>query len=85
MMDCSRGISNMKVFKSNNENIVALKMVEKLGLARHKHPRLYKLHWSQKGYEVLVVDQCHITMENSLWSPPLYLHTVNMSYFTTFS
>eukprot|EP00253_Pinus_taeda_P018878 PITA_18878 len=41
-------------------NLVATKMVEKLGLRRLKHPTPYKVSWLQKGHQLLVDEKCEV-------------------------
>lgn len=40
--------------------MVAMEMVEKLGLKRLKHPTPYKVSWLQKGHQLLVDEQCEV-------------------------
>eukprot|EP00253_Pinus_taeda_P030181 PITA_30181 len=44
----------------STDNLVATKMVEKLGLKRLKHPNPYKVSWLQKGHQLLVGEQCEV-------------------------
>ena len=44
----------------STDNLVATKMVEKLGLKRLKHPTPYKVSWLQKGHQLLVDEQCEV-------------------------
>lgn len=41
---------------SNSDDIVAMDMVNKLGLKRTTHSTPYKVFWLQKGHELLVDD-----------------------------
>ena len=38
----------------STDNLVATKMVEKLGLKKMKHPTPYKVSWLHKGHHILV-------------------------------
>eukprot|EP00253_Pinus_taeda_P015626 PITA_15626 len=42
------------------DNLVAIEMVEKMGLKRLKHPTPYKVSWLQKGHQLLVDEQCEV-------------------------
>eukprot|EP00253_Pinus_taeda_P022951 PITA_22951 len=42
----------------STDNLVAVEMVEKLGLKKLKHPTPYKVSWLQKGHQLLVDEQC---------------------------
>eukprot|EP00253_Pinus_taeda_P024797 PITA_24797 len=42
----------------STDNLVAVEMVEKLGLKKLKHPTPYKLSWLQKRHQLLVDEQC---------------------------
>eukprot|EP00253_Pinus_taeda_P006938 PITA_06938 len=42
----------------STDNLVAVEMVEKMGLKKLKHPTPYKVSWLQKGHELLVDEQC---------------------------
>eukprot|EP00253_Pinus_taeda_P015516 PITA_15516 len=42
----------------STDNLVAVEMVEKLGLKKLKHPTPYKVSWLQKGHQLLVYEQC---------------------------
>eukprot|EP00253_Pinus_taeda_P018343 PITA_18343 len=44
----------------STDNLVAIEMVEKLGLKRLKHPTPYKVSWLQKGHQLLVDEQCEV-------------------------
>ena len=44
----------------STDNLVATKMVEKLGLKRLKHPTPYKVSWLQKSHQLLVDEQCKV-------------------------
>eukprot|EP00253_Pinus_taeda_P030848 PITA_30848 len=43
----------------STDNLVAVEMVEKLGLKKLKHPTPYKVSWLQKGHQLLVDEQFH--------------------------
>jgi len=47
----------------STDNLVALEMVEKLGLKRLKHPTPYKVSWLQKGHQLLVDEQCEVEFQ----------------------
>lgn len=57
-------ISELDKYFQNEEisedNLVATKMVEMLGLKRLKHPTPYKVLWLQKGHQLLVDEQCEV-------------------------
>ncbi len=42
------------------DNLVATKMVENLGVKKLKHPTPYLVSWLQKGYQLLVDEQCEV-------------------------
>eukprot|EP00253_Pinus_taeda_P019259 PITA_19259 len=42
----------------STDNLVAVEMVEKLGLKKLKYPTPYKVLWLQKGHQLLVDEQC---------------------------
>eukprot|EP00253_Pinus_taeda_P024288 PITA_24288 len=44
----------------STDNLVAVEMVEKLGLKKLKHPTPYKVSWLQKGHQLLVDEQCEV-------------------------
>ena len=44
----------------STDNLVYVKMVEKLGLQKEMHPTPYKVSWLQKGHQVLVNEQCRV-------------------------
>eukprot|EP00253_Pinus_taeda_P016833 PITA_16833 len=44
----------------STDNLVAIEMVEKLGLKRLKHPTPYQMSWLQKGHQLLVDEQCEV-------------------------
>eukprot|EP00253_Pinus_taeda_P006760 PITA_06760 len=44
----------------STDNLVATKMVEKLGLKRLKHSTPYRVSWLQKGHQLLVDEQCEV-------------------------
>eukprot|EP00253_Pinus_taeda_P001415 PITA_01415 len=43
----------------STDNLMAVEMVEKLGLKKLKHPTPYKVSWLQKGHQLLVDEQFH--------------------------
>eukprot|EP00253_Pinus_taeda_P018008 PITA_18008 len=45
------------------DNLVAVEMVEKLGLKKLKHPTPYKVSWLQKGHQLLVDEQCEVEFQ----------------------
>eukprot|EP00253_Pinus_taeda_P019571 PITA_19571 len=45
------------------DNLVAVEMVEKLGLKKLKHPTPYKVSWLQKGHQLLVDEQCEVDFQ----------------------
>eukprot|EP00253_Pinus_taeda_P013933 PITA_13933 len=47
----------------NTDNLVAVEMVEKLGLKKLKHPTPYKVSWLQKGHQLLVDEQCEVEFQ----------------------
>eukprot|EP00253_Pinus_taeda_P004138 PITA_04138 len=47
----------------STENLVAVEMVEKLGLKKLKHPTPYKVSWLQKGHQLLVDEQCEVEFQ----------------------
>eukprot|EP00253_Pinus_taeda_P001950 PITA_01950 len=47
----------------STDNLVAVEMVEKLGLKKLKHPTPYKVSWLQKGHQLLVDEQCEVEFE----------------------
>ena len=56
-----------KVFKfvidfGSYENVISEEAVQKLGLAREKHPIPYKLTWLQEGKKVTVSKCCSISL-----------------------
>eukprot|EP00253_Pinus_taeda_P031086 PITA_31086 len=48
------------VDSGSTDNLVAVEMVEKLGLKKLKHPTPYKVSWLQKGHQLLVDEQCEV-------------------------
>lgn len=44
----------------STNNLVAMEMVEMLGLKQLKHPTPYKVLWLQKGHQLLVDEQCYM-------------------------
>ena len=53
----------MVIDSGSTDNLVSLKMVEKLGLNRMKHPAPYKLSWLQKRHHLLVNEQCNVEFQ----------------------
>eukprot|EP00253_Pinus_taeda_P015107 PITA_15107 len=51
------------VDSGSTDNLVAVEMVEKLGLKRLKHPTPYKVSWLQKGHQLLVDEQCEVEFQ----------------------
>eukprot|EP00253_Pinus_taeda_P033805 PITA_33805 len=47
----------------STDNLVAVEMVEKLGLKKLKHPTPYKVSWLQKGHPLLVDEQCEVEFQ----------------------
>eukprot|EP00253_Pinus_taeda_P002147 PITA_02147 len=47
----------------STDNLVAVEMVEKLGLKNLKHPTPYKVSWLQKGHQLLVDEQCEVEFQ----------------------
>eukprot|EP00253_Pinus_taeda_P029988 PITA_29988 len=47
----------------STDNLVAVEMVEKLGLKKLKHPTPYKVSWLQKGHQLLVDEQCDVEFQ----------------------
>eukprot|EP00253_Pinus_taeda_P003381 PITA_03381 len=47
----------------STNNLVAVEMVEKLGLKKLKHPTPYKVSWLQKGHQLLVDEQCEVEFQ----------------------
>eukprot|EP00253_Pinus_taeda_P029329 PITA_29329 len=47
----------------STDNLVAVEMVEKLGLKKLKHPTAYKVSWLQKGHQLLVDEQCEVEFQ----------------------
>eukprot|EP00253_Pinus_taeda_P020624 PITA_20624 len=47
----------------STDNLVAVEMVEKLGLKKLKHPTPYKVSWLQKGHQLLVDEQCEVEFQ----------------------
>eukprot|EP00253_Pinus_taeda_P022420 PITA_22420 len=47
----------------STDNLVAMEMVEKLGLKKLKHPTPYKVSWLQKGHQLLVYEQCEVEFQ----------------------
>eukprot|EP00253_Pinus_taeda_P031052 PITA_31052 len=51
------------VDSGSTDNLVAVEMVEKLGLKKLKHPTPYKVSWLQKGHQLLVDEQCEVEFQ----------------------
>eukprot|EP00253_Pinus_taeda_P017697 PITA_17697 len=51
------------VDSGSTDNLVAVEMVEKLGLKRLRHPTPYKVSWLQKGHQLLVDEQCEVEFQ----------------------
>eukprot|EP00253_Pinus_taeda_P016642 PITA_16642 len=49
--------------RGSTDNLVAVEMVEKLGLKKLKHPTPYKVSWLQKGHQLLVDEQCEVEFQ----------------------
>ena len=49
----------MVIDSGSTYNLVSKEMVENLGLKRMKQPTPYKVSWLQKGYQILVNEQCN--------------------------
>eukprot|EP00253_Pinus_taeda_P002919 PITA_02919 len=50
----------MIIDSGSTDNLVSVKMVEKLGLKRLKHPTPYRVSWLQKGHQLLVDEQSEV-------------------------
>lgn len=55
----------------STDNLVTIKMVEKLGLKQLKHPTPYKVSWLQGGHHLLVDEQCDIKFHISRYKDKL--------------
>ena len=53
----------MIIYSGSIDNLVSTEMVEKLGLERMKHPTPYKVHWLQKGNQLLVNEQYNVEFQ----------------------
>eukprot|EP00253_Pinus_taeda_P008970 PITA_08970 len=60
----SRGKCCKLIINSGStDNLVAVEMIEKLGLKKLKHPTPYKVSWLQKGHQLLVDEQCEVEFQ----------------------
>ena len=57
---CTMGgkICRLVIDSGSCENVVSEDAVQKLGLAKEKHPNPYKLSWLKRGNEVTVSKRC---------------------------
>ena len=62
----------------NTDNLVATKMVEKLGLNWLKHPTPYKVSWLQKGHQLLVDEQCKVEFHISRYKDQVICDIMSM-------
>eukprot|EP00253_Pinus_taeda_P025856 PITA_25856 len=53
----------MIIDSGSTDNLVSIKMVEKLGLKRLKHPSPYRVSWLQKGHQLLVDEQREVEFQ----------------------
>ena len=53
----------MVIDSGSTDNIISMKMVEKLSLKKVKHPVPYKVSWLHKGHQILVSEQCEIDLQ----------------------
>eukprot|EP00253_Pinus_taeda_P022992 PITA_22992 len=53
----------MIIDSGSTDNLVSVKMVEKLGLKRLKHPTPYRVSWLQKGHQLLVDEQSEVEFQ----------------------
>lgn len=53
----------MIIDSGSTDNLVSTKVVEKLKLKTKKQPTPYKVSWLQKGYQLIVNEQCEVEMQ----------------------
>eukprot|EP00253_Pinus_taeda_P025527 PITA_25527 len=62
----------------STDNLVAVEMVEKLGLKKLKHPTPYKVSWLQKGHQLLVDEQCEVEFQISRYKDKILCDVMPM-------
>eukprot|EP00253_Pinus_taeda_P030039 PITA_30039 len=60
----------------STDNLVAVAMVEKLGLKKLKHPTPYKVSWLQKGHQLLVDEQCEVEFQIGRHKDKIICHVI---------
>eukprot|EP00253_Pinus_taeda_P014867 PITA_14867 len=53
----------MIIDSGSTDNLVSTEVVEKLKLKTKKHPTPYKVSWIQKGYQLVVNEQCEVELQ----------------------
>ena len=53
----------MIIDSGSTDNLVSTEVVEKLKLKTKKHPTPYKVSWFQKGYQLIVNEQCEVELQ----------------------
>lgn len=53
----------MVIDSGSTDNLVSIKMVERLSLKKNKHPVPYKVSWLHKGHQILVSEQCEVDLQ----------------------
>lgn len=53
----------MIIDSGSTNNLVSTEVVGKLKLKTKKHPTLYKVSWLQKGYQLVVKEQCGMELQ----------------------
>eukprot|EP00253_Pinus_taeda_P035377 PITA_35377 len=64
------------------DNLVAMEMVEKLGLKWLNHPTPYKVSWLQKGHQLLVDEQCEVEFHIGRYKDTIICDIMPMDYVT---
>jgi len=62
----------------STDNLVAVEMVEKLGLKKLKHPTPYKVSWLQKGHQLLVDEQCEVEFQIGMYKDKIICDVMPM-------
>jgi hypothetical protein len=65
----------------STDNLVFIKMVEKLELESTAHPNRYKFSWLQKGHQVMVNKQCQVEFKIGGYKDEILCYVITMEVF----
>jgi len=71
----------MIINSGRTDNLVSTEVVEKLKLKTKKHPMPYKVSWLQKGYQLVVNEQCQVELQLGKYRDKIMCDVVPMDVF----